>query len=205
MSVETRALAIPASGSLLIPDPGNFFFLLTASASLNFLFQGGSGGGQENFQGFVAGLRLQRLKQWRNCFVTGLAGTTFTIFYGTETPREDETDFVQTIATIAGTVLVTPGSGSANEPVDHADVLVGTGAIDTTIAANPARKSVIIGSLSSNAPASKNLRVQAHPGAAVAKGIELQPGTFIVLQCAAAIDVYNPDANGQTYWWQEEM
>lgn len=201
MAVDSYSLAIPASGSILLPNPANFFFLLSAGAAVNILFQGKAA--RESFQGLTAGLRVQRLKSWDSCVIQGAANTSITIFYGTETPREDSTDYVQTIATISGSVTTTPGIGSPNTPTNHADVSVATLTIDTTIGSNALRRSVSIGSLSSNAPASKNLRVQGHPGTAAANGVELQPGTFINLPTTAAIDVYNPDANAQTYWWQE--
>ncbi len=201
MSVDSYSLAIPASGQILLPNPANFFFLLSSGAAVNVLFQRTAV--RESFQGLSAGLRVQRLKSWDNCNITGTPGTLVTFFYGTETPREDSTDYVQTIATISGSVTTTPGIGSPNTPTDHADVTVATATVDTTIPANALRRSVSIGSLSTNTPATVNLRVQGHPGAATTKGVELQPGTFINLPTTAAIDVYNPDANSQKYWWQE--
>lgn len=202
MAVDSYQLAIPASGQILMPNPANFFFLLNVSSgAVTSLFQ--SKAAREQFQGLSAGLRVQRLKSWDSLVITGIAGTVVTFFYGTETPREDSTDYVQTIATISGSVTVTPGLGFPNTPTDHADVTVTAGSVDTTITANALRRSVSIGSLSTNAPATSNLRVQGSPGAATTKGVELQPGTYINLPTTAALAVYNPDANSQKYWWQE--
>lgn len=209
MSVDTYNFAIPASGIFKLPNPGNFFFLLSSTNPITVQFQAGGlgsnqdrSGANETFSGLSAGLRVQRLKSWGNLNLTGPAGTTGTIFYGTETPREDATDYIQTIATISGTVLVSPGTGSPNAPTDHADVTVSATTIDTTIGVNAARKSVSVGSFSSNAPATLNLRVIAH-GSGAGKGVELQPGQFINIATQAALDVNNPDANAQKYWWQE--
>lgn len=210
MSVDTYNFTLPASGIFKLPNPGNFFFLLSSTNPIQVQLQAGgigsqqaSSGANETFAGLSAGLRIQRLRSWANLNLTGPAGTTGTIFYGTETPREDATDYVQTIATISGNVLVQPGVGSANAPTDHADVSVAATTIDTTIGVNAARKSVSIGSFSSNAPTTPlNLRVIAH-GSGATKGVELQPGQFINIATQAALDVNNPDASAQKYWWQE--
>jgi hypothetical protein len=206
MSVDSYTLTLPASGVAKMPNPANFFFLLSSTNPIAIQFTGGitqkGSAANETFNGLSAGLRIQRLNSWANANFIGAAGTVLTFFYGTETPREDSTDYVQTIATISGTVLISPGTGSPNAPTDHADVTVAATTIDTSVGVNAARKSVSIGSFSSNAPASLNLRVIAH-GSGVGKGVELQPGQFINIATQAALDVNNPDANSQKYWWQE--
>jgi hypothetical protein len=199
MSVNSYSIVLPASGQAVL-EPANFLFLINAPSAVTIILQRDAA--RENFANFTAGLRVQRLKAWQNAVIQGTPGATVTLFYGIETPREDSTDFVQTIATIAGTVLVTPGTGSTNAPTDHADVTVAATTIDATVVANAIRKSVSIGSFSSNAPASLNLRVIAH-GSGATKGVELQPGQFINIATTAALDVNNPDANSQKYWWQE--
>jgi|SRR6516162_4251706 len=206
MPVDTYSGTIPAGGTFKLPNPGNFFFLLNASAALTVQFQGGLGAANsaanETFQGLSAGLRVQRLKDWANCNLVGTPATTFTIFYGHETPREDSTDYVQTIATIAGNVVTVPGALSGGI-TDHTDVTVSATTIDTTITANAARKFVLIGSFSTNAPTTPlNLRVGG-ASLAVNQGVELQPGQFISYQENTAIHVNNPDASAQKYWWQE--
>jgi hypothetical protein len=209
MPVDTYTGTIPAGGTFKLPNPGNFFFLLNASAALTVQFQGGlvnsaGGAANETFAGLSAGLRVQRLKSWGNLNLVGTPATTFTIFYGTETPREDSTDYVQTIATIAGSVLTIPGALSGGL-TDHNDVTVAATTIDTTIAANASRKFVLIGSFSSNAPSTPlNLRVGG-ASLAVTQGVELQPGQFISYQENTAIHVNNPDASSQKYWWQEML
>lgn len=208
MPVDTYTGTLPATGVFKLPNPGNFFFLLNASAPLTVQLQGGlvgatGGAANETFQGLSAGLRVQRLKSWGNLNLIGAAATTFTIFYGTETPREDSTDYVQTIATIAGNVVTVPGAMTGGV-VDHADVTVSASTIDTTITANGARKFVLVGSFSTNAPATAgaNLRVGG-ASLAVNQGVELQPGQFISYQENTAIHVNNPDTASQKYWWQE--
>jgi hypothetical protein len=197
MSVRTVSLTIPATGVLNL-EPANFLFVYSCSASFTMQFQGGP---NEYFANIGAGLRIARLKRWDTLNITGTAGLTIILLYGFEKSIEDRTDYQSTIATIAGTIAVSQGSRSS-QPTDHADVAVASGATDTSIGVNAARISVIIGSLSSNAPATLNLRVRGHGD--VVGGIELQPGTSITLYTQGAIDIYNGDANAQTYWWQEQ-
>jgi hypothetical protein len=207
MSVNQYALVIPANG-LIILEPGNFFFLVSSSNPISVIFQ--TNAGREAFTGITAGLRVQRLKPWANIAIQGVAGTVISAYVGNEIPREDSTDFVQTIATIAGTVLFTPGVGSSNAMTNHADVTVATVTLDTTIPANAARKGLIIGSKSTNAPAAGlSLRIQGGAGVASAQGIELQPGTSYMFQgtfpCSTqAFAIYNPAAVSQVYWWIEQ-
>jgi hypothetical protein len=202
VSIDSYSVLIPATGVWKFPQMANFLFLLTASAPIQIQLQGGSA--NETFQGLTGGLRLKRVKLWQNTNITGAAGTTATVYLGSESARNDDTDYIQTIATIAGGQVNVVQQASPNAPTNHADVAVLTTVVDTTIAANAARRSLAIGSLSSNAPATKNLRVQGGAGTAAANGIELQPGTFVTLLTQGAVAVYNPDANTQTYWWQEQ-
>lgn len=201
MSVDSFSVLIPASGVWKFPQQANFLFLLTASAAITVQLQGGSA--NETFQGLTGGLRIKRVKLWQNTNITGAAGTTATVYLGSESARADDTDYIQTIATIAGGTVNTIQQASPNAPTNHADVAVLTTVV-SNIAANAARRSITIGSLSTNAPATLNLRVQGGAGTATADGIELQPGTFVTLYTQGAVSVYNPDANTQTYWWQEQ-
>jgi hypothetical protein len=217
MSVNLRTETIPASGQTELTDANFLFILSTANlVTLTFVpklgtFASGSGqgsAGNEVFGNINAGFLIQRVKGWQKVSVQAPAGTVISFFYGYQSFRDDATLFQTQIATIAGgSILASAGIASPNAPTDHADVSVASGAVDSSIAANPARKSIIIGSLSTNAPSSatpRSLRVQAHPGAASQKGDEVQAGTSITLYTTAALDVYNGDASAQIYWWQEQ-
>lgn len=81
-----------------------------------------------------------------------------------------------------------------------ADVAVAGGG-NSVIAANLSRKRIRVGSLSTNAPAISNLRVS---DSANPRGLELQPGTWEPFETTAALTIFNPDANPQTYWIFEE-
>lgn len=216
MSVNLKSETIPASGNTLL-EGGNFCFILNLSAAINLNFQplsgfaaGSAGAGNEVFTGMPAGFYIKRIKGWGKCIVTGTPGTTFSLFYGYEVPREDDTGFQTQIAVISGSVLITPSAGSANAMTNHVDVSVAATTIDTTIAANAARKALVIGSKSTNAPgAGLNLRIQGGAGVAAQEGIELQPGTSFLFAgtmpvSVAAYAIYNPAAGAQTYWWAEQ-
>lgn len=192
---------LPPSGTMVL-DSGNFFFLLSAAAQVNLLFIYATGA-TENMQQLGAGSQIKRVRPWTRAQITGTGGTAVQFWHGYEFSREDQTNFLSTIATISGAVSVVPGLGG-NTVVDHADVTVAATSVDATVVANAARHSVSIGSFANNAPASLNLRVGSTAvTAAGGEGVELQPGQFINLATTQALHVANPDANAQKYWWQE--
>jgi len=198
MNVDLRQETIGASGQLILP-PANYLFIINASVNVNVSTQ--REGNTETFNNVGAGLLLARLKPYTRVVIAAANGTTVQFFYGNQVMREDSTLFQATIASISGSVSTVPGLGSANAPTDATQTALAT-ATQGAIAANAARKSVTIGSLSSNAPATLNLRV-GNAALAVNQGIELQPGTFYNFVTTAALRVRNDDANSQTYWVQE--
>jgi hypothetical protein len=193
----------PANGKMIF-DQGNFFFLLSAAAATNLILI--NSGNTELLNGISAGTQIKRTRAWQQAILSGSAGTNFTAYHGDEFSREDQTNFQSVIATVTGSVTTTPGPGSAGGGTNHADVNVATTTLDTTITANASRKSLIVGSLSSNAPSTPiNLRLQFGAGVAAVEGIELQGGTFVVLPTQSAMAVYNGDATAQKYWWIEML
>jgi hypothetical protein len=197
--VDLISGVIPATG-IAILGPGNYFFLVSASAPLKVVGQ--RSGITETFNGVPAGLELARLSGFTQFQLIGTPGVTYSVLYGAQSFREDTSIINSQIATISGSVITVSGLGSANGPTDHADQVVGAGAtLAAAAAANAARKSVSIGSLSSNAPATTNLRIRG--SGLVVGGAELQPGTFVNIATQAALDVFNGDANPQTVWVQE--
>jgi hypothetical protein len=197
---------LPPGGTMNL-DSGNFFFLLSNALAVNLLIQYPTGS-TEIMNGIQAGSQIKRVKTWQAAKLIGTAGSLVSFWHGYEFSREDQTNFQSVIASISGNVSVVPGVGSANALTNHADVSVATGVISTVITANALRKFLVIGSLSSNAPASLNLRIQGGAGGASAQGIELQPGTNYTFggqtgASTGAYAVYNPDANAQTYYWIE--
>jgi len=189
--------AIPPSGTFAL-DSGNFFFVIaSASATLNLLLI--YDGPTEVMSALPVGSQIKRVKSWSRAQLTGTPGANVQFWHGYQFSREDQTNFQATIATIAGAVSVVPAVGSSVSPVDRADVVVAAGG-NAVIAANALRKSISVGSLSTNAPATTNLRLQ---GSDAIGGVELQPGEFYNIATAAALNVHNGDANNQTIWVQE--
>lgn len=188
--------AVPASGQMSM-DLGNFFFLLSAGVSVSVLFD--YGGPTEDLNFIPVGLQISRVKSWKRAIITATPGAVISFFHGYAFTRQDYTNFQATIATIAGSVTVVPGVGSSNSPTDRADIVIASGG-NQVIAANALRRSITIGSLSSNAPATTNLRVQ---GSDAIGGVELQPGMYYNIQTNAALNIHNGDANGQTIYVQE--
>jgi hypothetical protein len=197
---------LPPGGTMAL-DSGNFFFLLSNALAVNLLLMYPTGS-TEIMNGIQAGSQIKRVKTWSRAQLSGTAGSLVSFWHGYEFSREDQTNFQSTIATISGAVSITPSVGSANALTNHADVNVAAATLDNTIAANPLRKFLVIGSLSTNAPATTNLRIQGGAGVAAVEGIELQPGTSYTFGAetgasTAAYAVYNGDANAQKYWWIE--
>jgi hypothetical protein len=188
---------LPPGGQMSL-DTGNFFFLLSIALPVNLLIQYPTGS-TEIMNGIQPGSQIKRVKTWSRAILAGTAGSLVSFWHGYEFSREDQTNFQSVIATIAGNVTVVPGIGSSVSPTDRADVAVAAGG-NAVIAANPLRKSITVGSLSTNAPATTNLRLQ---GSDAIGGIELQPGTYYNIQTSAALNVHNGDANIQTIYVQE--
>ena len=188
---------LPPGGTMAL-DSGNFFFLLGSALAVNLLIMYPTGS-TEIMNGIQAGSQIKRVKTWSRAQLSGTAGSLVNFWHGYEFSREDQTNFQSVIATISGNVTVVPGIGSANSPTDRADVVVAAGG-NAVIAANPLRKSITVGSLSTNAPATTNLRLQ---GTDAIGGIELQPGTYYNIQTAAGLNIHNGDANNQTIYVQE--
>lgn len=197
-NVQFYSQNLPPSGTMAL-DSGNFFFLFSAGAAItaaSFIYDSGQ---TEVMQSFPVGCQVKRVKSWTRVQLTGVGSTPVQFWHGWAFSREDQTNFQSTIATIAGTVSTAPGVGTANSPTVHADVVLTT-ATGAIIAANAARKLLIVGSLSTNAPATTQLRLGT---SAAAQGIELQAGTWISLPLSGSIGVWNGDANTQTFWYEE--
>jgi hypothetical protein len=190
---------MPPSNTFAL-DSGNFFFLISAQNPVNLLIMYATGA-TEIMNAIPVGSQIKRVRPWMRAQLTGTGGTPVQFWHGYEFSREDQTNFQAQIATISGAVITYPGNSNLQ---DHADVAIPATSLDTTIVNNSSRKSVSIGSLSSNTPATKNLRVGNNSmTAAGGRGVELQPGQFINLAWQGQVYVANPDANAQTYWWQE--
>lgn len=196
MSVDSRTQTIDATGRLPLAN-ANFLFLIAATAAVTITFS--RGGSTETFQNTLAGLSVARVQKWDYAFITGAAGTVVTFFYGITAIREDDTQLLQSLATIAGNVSTTdlPSATMA----DTADTAQAAGT-QTAIAANLARRRIKIGVPSS---ALNSVRVSFSGGAA--RGVEIQPGQNEPFYTTAALIVRNDDTfatGAATSWYAEE-
>jgi hypothetical protein len=193
---------LPAGGQMAL-DTGNFFFLLANAGALPITFLAQYGGPTENMVGIPVGTQIYRVKSWQSLLLTGTPGALVSFWHGYGFTRQDYTNFQAAFATVntaAGTALaVVPGLGSAISPVDRADIVIAPGG-NAAIAANPLRRSITVGSLSTNAPATTQLRLQ---GTDNIGGAELQAGEYYNIATTAGLIIHNGDANAQTAWVQE--
>jgi hypothetical protein len=102
MSSELRTEQIGASGYLPLAA-NNFFFLISASAPVDVVFEQRNKG--YGATGLTAGYVKGVIEPWDRAVIRGAAGTVVSFFVGTESLNEDVTDFRMQIATIAGTVV----------------------------------------------------------------------------------------------------
>lgn len=198
MTIQLRNEVIPASGATIL-DQANLIFIISASANVTLNIQ--QRGVGEVFASIPAGTKIKRVKQWSQAQIQGTPGTTVQFFYGLEFAREDETDFQTQIAVISGGQIVNVQGSSPNAITDHADIVLAAATNDTTsIVANAARKSIIIGSISTNTDV---CRVRAH--GSVNGGEELQPGEKITYFSQGAFDIIHPGPTaGHTVSWSEQ-
>ena len=75
-----------------------------------------------------------------------------------------------------------------------ADVALAAGATTQIVAANPARREVMISNLASN---SQTIRV-GNASTSASQGLELAPGAAIILSTTAAVYGYNPGSSAQS-------
>jgi len=194
MSSQLRTETIPANGQL-ISGPGNFFFMITASASVDVKMIGA--GTSWGATGVSAGYLKANVQRWDRLVIAGAAGTVVTFFVGDEDVSEDVTDIRAQIALIGGVTLVSEAPSTAIS--SPAASVRATGGADT-IAANLSRKRITVSSISTN---TGSLYLQS-VGAGAGRGLELQPGMSLEIKTTAAIDVRNDSGASQTYTIFEE-
>lgn len=196
MSTRTYTLNFLGAGMLPLPQ-GRFFMIKQATSALNISARRRDGQPVE-FTNVGAGLQYNSLETlgWYSLEVTSTAAQVVEIVISDEAS-----------VTFSNAVSVTGIAQTQEQPfptfAPPADVSI-PAANHQDIAANAARRAIVIGSLASNAPATTNLRVRDQTGTAAA-GIELQPGTSVRIPTTAALRIRNNDANAQSVWYYEEV
>jgi hypothetical protein len=195
MSVEQVTQVIPATGQIPLP-PGNFFLLISTTASLNVRIQKAVGN-SEGCNGIQTSLLLVRVDQWQQLVLIGAAGTSVTYIYGVTTAREDTTDIRAQIAILSGTSAIaeTPAA-TLSTP---ATVVVAT-ASATTVAANLARRRITVSNNSSSTGSVFAQTVAAGAG----RGLEIQPGQSLEIRGTYTFDLRNDSGGNCTISTFEE-
>ena len=197
MSIERRSEVIGALG-VVEAARGNLLILFSSTAAVNVRLV--RDGHTEGFDNITGGVRIARIKPFDSVRIVGAPGTTVVYIVGQENVNEDRVEVFLQVTTVAGTVAVAAApTTTLTTPVD---VSVAT-ATSSDIAANPLRRKITISALSTNAPATLNLRVR-DQAATTEAGFELQPGMSVTLETIAALRIRNNDANAQSYTIVEE-
>lgn len=195
MSIQRYTGTIPATGTYE-SQGGNFLLFISSNAASSVRLE--NGGHSEQFNGITGGLLVKRVRPWDNFRLVGTPGTTFEFLLGNEFVEHDEVDIRLQIATIAGVASFSEfPSATVATPDDNALPAATT----ENIAANPLRRRITIGCLSTN---TVGFRVQA-VGASDLSGIEVTPGTYVEIRTTASLDIRNNDgAVATSYYIFEE-
>lgn len=195
MSTKSYTLNFTAAGMLPLPQ-GRFFMIKSATSALSISARRRDGQPVE-FVNVGAGLQYNSLETlgWYSLEVTSAAAQVVEIIISDEA----SVTFANLVS-VAGSVTVQDQPFATFAPPADASI---ASAASLDIAANAARRAIVIGSLASNAPATTNLRVRDQAGTTAA-GVELQPGTSVRIPTTAALRIRNNDANAQNVWYYEE-
>lgn len=196
MSTKVYSLTFTAGQTQILPQ-GRFWFIKSASSAVNIEMV--KRNGQPNTVDNVgAGTKFNGLEtdRWYELKITSAGVQNIEIVIA-----DDATVDFSNAVSVTGTAVTQEAPFATFAP--PVDVAVAT-ATSSDIAANASRRAIVIGSLSTNTPATLNLRVRSTGGTTEA-GIELQPGMSVRIPTTAAVRIRNNDANSQTYWYYEEV
>ncbi len=193
-STEMYSQVVPASGRIDL-GPGNFLLgLTTSSGTLNLRIQ--TARNLEGISGAAGNALIRRIEPWRYAFIEATVGATVVFIFGTlDNTEEDITDVRAVVTSITGTVNV----AATNETLaaSPAQATRATGGADT-VAANAARKRVVISVISGTGP----LFLQS-TGAGANRGIPIQTGQSYSHPSNLAFDLRNDGGDNVVYNVQE--
>jgi hypothetical protein len=194
MTTEVLALALTAAAQSTFGQ-GRIFYVKTATAPLSIIAESNSKSGKvRKFTNIFAGFKFKADAGdgWDRLRVTSATSQNIELIIG-----DDDVEVSNAVSvTGAVTTVASPSSSIASA----ADIAVAT-ATATTIAANLARRAIIVGSLSTN---TGSVRVQL-VAAGASHGLELQPGTWETFPTTAALDVRNDSGVTCTIWTFEVL
>lgn len=173
----TLSLSLAAGEELRLALAGSYVACLEASAAFEFAL------GDDSYSDFFQGLKLRAAEPFQSIRLhnPGASALAVTLAVGDGDLSDSR------LSATAPLEIKSPGGFASS-----ADVLVGAGLAATVAAADPDRREVFVSSLASN---TDPLRVRPVGGAG---GLELLPGSTVILTTTAAVEVYNPAASGQT-------
>lgn len=193
MSVDSRTETIPASGQIRLAN-ANFYFLINSTAAVDQAFS--RDGSTETFQQMTVGLVVGRVRKWDYAFISGVAGTVVTFFYGISSIREDFTNVNTQLATISGTVATAENTTVLQTSPAQAAVATANA---NTITPNALAKRTYVSNLSGNGA---TLFVQT-VAAGANRGIPVQDGQTIPTDWRTPFDVRNDSGLPGLYNIQE--
>jgi len=195
MALRRISRTIPPTGVVEV-QTGNLFLLISTASAVNVLVY--TGGSPEEFNGMLAGLKIQRVKPWDNLQLVGTAGASIEFWFGSENVEFDDVNIFTQIATLSGTSSVAIAASSVFTSQAKTTVAAST---NVDIAANLSRKRISITNWSDSF-GSFSVRDQA---AAVDAGNELQPGQTMQFDTTAALRLRSDaTAGNHNYSWNEE-
>ncbi len=193
-SVESYTQVVPASGRIDL-GPGNYLLAVsTTVGTLTLRVQ--TARNMEGITGASGNALIRRIEPWRYAFIEATAGATVVFAFGTlANTEEDVTDIRAVVTSISGTVNIAP----TNETLiaSPAQATRATGGADT-IAANAARRRVVISVISGTGP----LFLQT-AAAGANRGIPIQAGQSYSHPSNLAFDLRNDGGDNVVYNIQE--
>jgi len=172
---------IPASGQQEILYAHSYFRIMSLSAAGSVAVRWGQSGSQSSVIGSGIGIELPEAVDRVTLINLGGADVTITVALSMGRVSDDRLNVSGTLSTS----VISPTTA-----VDTADVAVLTLATTLVAATNANTQQVIISNLAANGT---SIRVGT-VSAGAARGVEIQSGATIVLDCSANIYVYNPSA-----------
>lgn len=197
MTTEVLSQAVVAATPAYFGQ-GRIWYLKAATSAVTIECRK-SGAGSSNVRRFInvaAGFKFSADvgDGWNILVLTSALSQNIEIIVG-----DDDVEVANAVSVTGSVTTQAAPSSSVNTPADANIAAAG----NAVIAANLSRRSIRIGSLSTNAPADGlNLRVADSNNI---EGVELQPGTWEKFETTAALTIRNSSATtGQFYWVFEE-
>lgn len=195
MTTEVLSLNLVANQQQTLGQ-GRIWYVKSATAALNITLETlGTGAKVRKFTNIGAGFKFtaEDGDGWTYLRIVSATNQTVEMVVG-----DDDVEVANAVTVSGGVAISETPSAAVADTVDTAQ---GSGT-QTVIAANPARRRITIGCLSTS---TNPVRVSSAGGAG--RGIEVSPGTFLEFRTTAALAVRNDNTSGSggaATWYAEE-